>query len=120
MFMIVSRDDFSLYEKKIENLVKSSQGKSKSDLFEFIINASLDSVDQLQWSSSAMYLKTVDRYNDCLNVNCLVTPSNARLMILYDNVAEDKLKTFLNEVYDLYSHLALNPFFSQTEKIQIE
>ena len=84
--MIVSRDDFPLYDKKIESLVKTSLAKSKSDLYEFIINASLDSVDQMQWSTSAMYLKTVDRYNDCLSVNCLVTPANARLMILHELV----------------------------------
>ena len=74
----------------------------------------------MQWQTQAMYLKTVDRFNDCISVNCLVTPANARLMILHENVAEDKLKTFLNEVYDLYARLSMNPFFSQTEKIQIE
>ena len=67
-----------------------------------------------------MYLKTVDCFNDCLSVNCLVTPGNTRLMILHEKMAEDKLKTFLNEVYDLYARLCLNPFFSQSEKIEIE
>ena len=47
MFMIVSREDFPLFELKIDNLVKSSQARSKADLYEFIINASLDSVDQM-------------------------------------------------------------------------
>ena len=41
-------------------------------------------------------------------------------MILHENVAEDKLKTFLNEVYELYARLSMNPFFSQTEKICVE
>ena len=112
MFMIVSREDFPLFELKIDNLVKSSQARSKADLYEFIINASLDSVDQMQWTTTAMYLKTVDKFNDCLSVNCLLTPANTRLLILHENAAEDKLKTFLNEVYDLYARLALNPFFS--------
>ena len=45
MFMIVSRDDFPLFEMKIDNLVKSTQARQKADLYEFIINAALDSVD---------------------------------------------------------------------------
>ena len=64
-----------------------------------------------------MYLRTVDRFNDCLSVNCLVTPANARLIILHENAPDDKLKTFLNEVYELFVRLSMNPFFSQTEKI---
>ena len=47
MFMIVSRDDFPLFEMKIDNLVKSQVGRSKQELYEFIINAALDSVDQM-------------------------------------------------------------------------
>ena len=63
MFMIVSRDDFPLFEMKIDNLVKSTQARQKADLYEFIINAALDSVDQMQWQTNAMYLKTVDRFS---------------------------------------------------------
>ena len=74
----------------------------------------------MQWQTQAMYLKTVDRFNDLLQVNCLVTPANARLLILHENIAEDKIKTFLNDVYDLFARLTMNPFFSQTEKICIE
>ena len=47
MFMVVSKDDFPLFEMKIDNLVKSQVGRSKSDIYEFIINAALDSVDQM-------------------------------------------------------------------------
>ena len=67
-----------------------------------------------------MYLKTVDKYAD-LSVNCLITPSNAKLLILHNGqVQEDRIKEFLNSVYDLFAKLAMNPFFCQTEKIQIE
>ena len=66
-----------------------------------------------------MYLKTVDRFNE-LSVNCLVTPSNAKLLLLHENAPEEKIKTFLNEVYELFAKLAMNPFFSQTEKIKID
>ena len=45
MFMIVSRDDYPLFEYRIDNLVKSQVARKKADLYEFIINAALDSVD---------------------------------------------------------------------------
>ena len=92
MFMIVSRDDFPLFELKIDSLVKGQVARSKQEIYEFIINAALDSVDQMQWQQQAMYLKNVDKFNDCLSVNCLVTPGNARLMILHENFDENKLK----------------------------
>ena len=67
-----------------------------------------------------MYLKNVDRYAD-LSVNCLITPSNAKLLVLHNGqMQEDRIKEFLNSTYDLFSKLAMNPFFSQTEKIQID
>ena len=66
-----------------------------------------------------MYLKTVDRFNE-LSVNCLVTPSNAKLLLLHENAAEERIKAFLNDVYELFAKLAMNPFFSQTEKIKID
>ena len=47
MLMIVSRDDFPMFEMKIDKLVKSDVARSKADLYEFIINAALDSVDQM-------------------------------------------------------------------------
>ena len=43
--MIVSRDDFPLFEYKIDSLVKTQVARKKADLYEFIINAALDSVD---------------------------------------------------------------------------
>ena len=68
-----------------------------------------------------MYLKTVDKFNE-LSVNCLVTPSNAKLLILHESSLnkDNEIKQFLNEVYDLFAKLAMNPFFSQTEKINID
>ena len=66
-----------------------------------------------------MYLKTVDRFND-LSVNCLITPSNVKLLLLHENASEDRIKQFLNDVYELFAKLAMNPFFNQKEKIKID
>ena len=49
--MIVSRDDYPVYEVKIDSLIKSNSQpeKQQSHLFEFILNAALDPIDSLQW-----------------------------------------------------------------------
>lgn len=61
MFMIVSKDDYPVFELPIDNLVKR---KDYVQLHDFIMHASLDMIDQMQWSTNNMYLKTVDRFNE--------------------------------------------------------
>lgn len=61
--MIVSREDFPVYELPIESLVKSQSSTEKQHLYEFILNAALDPVDTLQWQSNNMYLKQVDKFD---------------------------------------------------------
>ncbi len=48
MFMIVSKDDFPVFELSINNLVKR---KDYVQLYDFILHSSLDIVDSIQWSS---------------------------------------------------------------------
>jgi len=64
-----------------------------------------------------MYLKVVDKFQSDLYVHCLVTPSNARFLLLHENRSEDQIKAFFNEVYELYTKLVLNPFFDPQKKI---
>ena len=72
MFMIVSKEDFPVYELQIENLVKK---KEYLQMHEFILHSSLDNIDHIQWTTNNMYLKTVDRFNE-LSITCLLTPSS--------------------------------------------
>lgn len=72
MFMIVSKDDYPVFELSIDSLVKR---KEYVQLHEFILHSSLDIIDNIQWNSQNMYLKTVDRFNE-LSVTCLLTPSS--------------------------------------------
>jgi hypothetical protein len=89
---------------------------ANSQLFEFILNAALDPIEVLQWKNNSMYLKKVDNYQD-LSVHCLVTPSNAKFLLLHENRSEDQIKNFFNEVYDLFVHVMLNPFYDSTSRI---
>ena len=84
-----------------------------------ILNAALDPVEKIQWNSNNMYLKEVDKFND-LQIHCFLTPSNTRFLLLHEARSEDNIKMFFNDVYDLFVKLALNPFYKEDEKIQVE
>jgi hypothetical protein len=53
-------------------------------------------------------------------VHCLITPSNAKLLLLHENENEEKIKNFFNEVYDLFVKAVMNPFYDPKEKLNIE
>ncbi|KAI3766730.1 hypothetical protein L2E82_16800 [Cichorium intybus] len=85
---------------------------------QFILHAALDVVQDLAWTTSAMYSKSIDRFND-LVVSVYVTAGHilfcffvhTRLMLLHDSRNEDGIKTFFQEVHELYIKILLNPLY---------
>ena len=66
-----------------------------------------------------MYMRTIDKYND-LFVSCMQTPSNAKFLILHENnKLEDNIKSFFNDVYELFVKIVMNPFYDPKELINI-
>jgi hypothetical protein len=68
---------------------------------QFILHAALDVVQDLAWTTNAMFLRSVDRFND-LVVSVYVTAGHTRFMLLHDSRSDDGIKTFFQEVHDLY------------------
>ncbi|KAL6125625.1 hypothetical protein ACLB2K_073681 [Fragaria x ananassa] len=68
-FIIVSRNDIPIYEAEVGSTAKREDA---AQLHQFILHAALDIVQDLAWTTSAMYLKAVDRFND-LVVSAYVT-----------------------------------------------
>ncbi|XP_050385470.1 uncharacterized protein LOC126801998 isoform X2 [Argentina anserina] len=80
-FIIVSRNDIPIYEAEVGSTAKREDA---AQLHQFILHAALDIVQDLAWTTSAMYLKAVDRFND-LVVSAYVTAGHTRLMLLHDS-----------------------------------
>lgn len=84
------------------------------------MNAALDPVDTIQWTTPNMYLKQVDKfevYEDNptppLLVHCFITPNNTKFLLLHESKPEDAIKQFFNEVYEAFTRMELSPFFDQ-------
>eukprot|EP00996_Jenningsia_fusiforme_P004136 NODE_4940_length_740_cov_34.662808_g4584_i0.p2 GENE.NODE_4940_length_740_cov_34.662808_g4584_i0~~NODE_4940_length_740_cov_34.662808_g4584_i0.p2 ORF type:complete len:137 (+),score=33.37 NODE_4940_length_740_cov_34.662808_g4584_i0:169-579(+) len=108
-FMIVGKGDHPIYETEFSD---TRQAQDNSQLKQFVMHAALDIVDELMWTTGAFYLKTVDRFNDCL-ISAYVTPGCIKfLMMHFDTIRhEDNVRVFFSEVYDLYLKTLLNPFY---------
>ncbi|EAZ31265.1 hypothetical protein OsJ_15368 [Oryza sativa Japonica Group] len=122
-FAIVSKNDIPIYEAEVGSAPK------KEDLayqHQFILHAALDVVQDLAWSTNAMFLKSVDRFNDLVvsvyfylynNIVFFNLMTHARFMLLHDSRSEDGIKSFFQEVHELYIKIFLNPLYLPGSRI---
>ncbi|KAL5659689.1 hypothetical protein ACJX0J_032852, partial [Zea mays] len=107
--IIVSKNDIPIYEAEVGSAPK------KEDLsyhHQFILHAALDVVQDLAWTTNAMSLKSVDRFNDLVVsvyfnhrftiLSLTLTGAHTRFMLLHDSRSEDGIKSFFQEVHELY------------------
>ncbi|KMZ61882.1 Trafficking protein particle complex subunit [Zostera marina] len=114
-FIIVSRNDIPIYEAEVGSAVKKEDAAHQH---QFILHAALDIVQDLAWTTSAMFLKATDRFND-LVVSVYVTAGHILniLMLLHDSRNEDGIKSFFQEVHELYIKILLNPLYLPGSRI---
>ncbi|GJN27120.1 hypothetical protein PR202_gb15112 [Eleusine coracana subsp. coracana] len=82
-FLIVSKNDIPIYEAEVGSAPK------KEDLsyhHQFILHAALDVVQDLAWTTSAMFLKSVDRFNDLVVSVYLILFQPIILAGIYDTI----------------------------------
>ncbi|KAI8642347.1 trafficking protein particle complex subunit 2 protein TRAPPC2P1-like protein [Parasitella parasitica] len=117
-FAIVGATDNPIYETEIVPSSRSSafQRDDHKHLNQFIIHAALDVVEEYQWNTTAMYLKSIDRFNEFF-VSCFVTAGSVKFMLLHDQKSEDSIKQFFTEVYELYVKVLMNPFYEKNSTI---
>ncbi|CAO3614142.1 unnamed protein product [Cunninghamella blakesleeana] len=109
-FAIVGATDNPIYETEIIPSSRSSSTMIPTG------DAALDVVEEVQWNTQAMYLKSIDKFNEHY-VSCFVTAGNVKLMLLHDQKSEDSIKNFFNEVYEQYIKILMNPFYEKNSTI---
>lgn len=107
---------------------------------QFIVHSSLDIIEEVQWASSTMYMKCVDRFNN-LFVSCFLTAGSTflsvyidiylrtlmfavfatltdiKFLLLHDTKADDAIRQFFADVYELYAKTLMNPFYEVDMRI---
>ncbi|XP_020085193.1 transport protein particle 20 kDa subunit-like isoform X2 [Ananas comosus] len=89
-FVIVSRNDIPIYEAEVGSVLKKEEA---AHLHQFILHAALDIVQDLAWTTSAI------------------------LMLLHDSRNEDGIKSFFQDVHELYLKILLNPLYLPGSRI---
>ena len=115
-FTIVSNADVPLYEA---NLGQTPKREDAAHLQEFVAHAALDVVDERRWETPQTNLKLVDRFND-LYTYAWVTAGGCRFLLLHDARNEENVRSFFDEVHQLYLRVALNPFHTPRTPIENE
>ena len=78
IFIMVGKKDNPIYEAEF-----SRKKEENRHLNQFIVHSALDMVDESMWTTSSMFLKTVDKFNESL-ISAFVTAGGIRLMMLHD------------------------------------
>ncbi|CAK5280137.1 unnamed protein product [Mycena citricolor] len=84
-------------------------GGQDRHVIQMIANASLDVVEDLMKTQSAMFLKSIDKFNDW-TVSAFITPGNMKFILLHEAKNDDGIKAFFTDVWELYVKTMLNPF----------
>ncbi|GAB2222355.1 hypothetical protein Droror1_Dr00013571 [Drosera rotundifolia] len=113
-FMIVSRNDIPIYEAELGT---ASKKEDAAQQHQFILHAALDIVQDLAWTTSAMFLKSIDRFNDLVVSVYVSAVIHTRLMLLHDSRNDDGIKSFFQDVHELYIKILLNPLYLPGSRI---
>ncbi|SBT80092.1 trafficking protein particle complex subunit 2, putative [Plasmodium malariae] len=119
---IIGKGDIPIYEVDL-----SINGKKdiSEHLAQFIIHQSLDSLDEVVWKSTNMFLKTIDSFNN-YSVSAYCTPGHIKFLLLYKNKNEisnsayannihipsdESIRAFFETVHENYIKVLLNPLY---------
>ena len=111
MFAVVG-DNNLLFSTEIDGLVEGA--RDKSYLFQFILYASLDSLNP---NADSSYQYSIDTY-ESYSISAYVTIGQTIFLLLHPKRSNDKIKKFFSAVHSLYSQLLMNPFYDSRSPIE--
>ncbi|CAJ1909079.1 unnamed protein product [Cylindrotheca closterium] len=109
LFLIVGTNE-PLYEAEIHKRGGTGNSDAVARQNYFVVHSALDLVEQAAWRTQNMYLKVVDKVNH-QHVSTFLTAGNIKFILLHAGKSEDTIRSFFNEVYELYVKLSMNPFY---------
>lgn len=112
---IIGTSDSPIYELEFGTQRQGGDGFSRfsqemRELNPFILHSALDVVEDVQWTTSAMYLKAIDNFYSYM-ISAYVTSGNMKILLLHEQKNEDAIRQFFTEVHDLYVKTLLSPFY---------
>ncbi|KAH0839678.1 Sedlin, N-terminal conserved region-domain-containing protein [Lanmaoa asiatica] len=82
-------------------------GGQDRHVIQMIANASLDMIEDVMGKENAMYLRSVDKFNEW-TVSAFITPGNTKFILLHETKNEEGIRGFFHEVWELYLKMATN------------
>ncbi|WFD35219.1 TRAPP subunit [Malassezia cuniculi] len=81
---------------------EGNTGSAERQMLQMIAHGSLDIIEDRQFVSNTMYLKSIDRINDW-SVSAFVVPGNVKFIMLHEHKHEDGIRNFFLEVWELWT-----------------
>lgn len=117
---IVGKNDRSLFEYDIGAQRPGDEPPilpaSMNELNIFIAHAALDVVDEVQWETPMLYLKSVDKFYGYI-ISAFVTPGNVRFLLLHDSKSDESIRQFFLDLWDIYVKTILSPFYKEGDPL---
>ncbi|GAA5901044.1 TRAPP subunit TRS20 [Sporobolomyces salmoneus] len=84
-------------------------GPNGKHVMQLVAHASLDVVEDVQWTNGAMYLKSIDKFHEW-TVSVWLTPGGVKIILLHELKNDDGIRLFFQETWENYVKTLLNPF----------
>lgn len=115
LLAIVGTKDNPIYQLEFGTAKSGGDGQPKfredqRSMNQFIVHSALDVVEEVQWTSGIMYMKSIDKFNNAI-VSTFLTAGNIKLMLLHETRNDDGIKNFFNDVYEMYVKCLMSPFY---------
>ncbi|GAA5917060.1 hypothetical protein JCM6882_001917 [Rhodosporidiobolus microsporus] len=84
-------------------------GPNGRHVMQLVAHASLDVVEDVQWTNGGMYLKSIDKFQEW-TISAWLTPGGVKIVLLHELKNDDGIRLFFQEVWETYVKTLLNPF----------
>jgi len=101
----------------LETEFNQRREKEQRHLCQLIAHASLDLLEARARATSQCFLKSVDRFNEW-HISAYLTPGGAKFIMVHDQINEDAVRNFFQDVNDIWLRLRLNPFYNPDGEIK--